>query len=89
MDYAGILCSDAQRKAEREAENDKAIRNSEKHLHEIVNDVKSIDIGLIEERIERKAADEANLKLTKRWNRISLAVGIAGLILALFSIFKP
>lgn len=68
---------------------DKAVFDTAKHLKSINGKVQSIDDGLSKERAEREKADEANKRYTQMWNKINLAIGIIGVILAAFALFKP
>lgn len=68
---------------------DQAVFDTAKHLKSINGKVQSIDDGLSKERAEREKADEANKRYTQMWNKINLAIGIIGVILAAFALFKP
>lgn len=63
----------AQAQAQWEHSRDQAILDAAHLLQEL-------DQKLDEERAIRQTADEEQMKLTLRWNKINLLVGIAGVI---------
>ena len=66
----------AQQKTQREITRDQAILDTAKLL-------KELDQKLDSERNARQTADREQLKLTIRWNKINLAVGITGILVGI------